>query len=119
MLRLSDVSLPRFDEYVLLILQRFRAWLPGSFRLQSQVSCDLCQSAQQRLILVVVVQMIGILSSPYEVAIPAQEGNEHRIEIPALVRPMMAVGAGSGAEDATTSVTSENVFSDSIPAFGL
>ena len=92
---------------------------PRSLGLPSQVSCDLCDPTQQGLVLVLVVQMIGRLSSPDEVAVTAQEGNELRIEVAALVSPVVTIGAGSGAEHTAASVTFVDVFSDSIPAFGL
>ena len=91
----------------------------ASFRLQSQMPGDLCDPTQQGLVLVVIVQMVGILPSPCQMAITAKQRNELGIEVAIPVRPVMTVGAGAGAEHTATSVTFVDVFSDSIPAFGL
>jgi len=61
--------------------------LVGSFRSPSQVSCDLCDPTQQGLVWIVVVQMVGILPSPSQMAITAKEGYERGIEVAAAVSP--------------------------------
>lgn len=92
---------------------------PILFRRHSQVPSDFGQSAQQWLVFVAIVKMVGVPPSPSEVAVPAQEGNEHRIEIPTSVLPVVTIGAWTGTNYAPAPVAVVDVLSDAIPPFRL
>ena len=81
--------------------------------------CDLCHFLQQRFVLVIVIEVIRVSSSPSQVAISAKQRDEQRIEISTSIHPMVTIDVAAGTDHTAATVTVMDVLSDSVPAFGL